>query len=130
MSTSLSVFEKRMYDMIDDLLNFCADFCSEKHFVSVPDLRENVFYRDCEYCLIKTLLDSVDAPTYSLLTRDGRYLEYVVLGEHVAEVSNEFIQFISLDNVAEYLRDLAEFNVIDSDSVDELLSWLSAFLKQ
>lgn len=129
-STSLSDFEKRMYDMIEDLLNSCRDFCGEKPFVRAPDLRENILYRDCEYCMIKTLLDSVGAPTYSLLTRDGRYLEYVVLGDYVAEVSDEFIQFLSLDNFAEYVRDLVEFNIVDSDSADELLSWLSAFLKQ
>lgn len=130
MSTSLSNLEKRMYDKIEDLLSSCRDFCGEKPFVDVPSLRENTFYKNCEYCMIKTFLDSVDAPTYSLLTTEGRYLEYVVLDDYVAEVSEEYVQFVHLDDVVEYVRDLVEFNIVDNNSADELISWLSAFLKR
>lgn len=130
MSTSLSNLEKRMYNVIEDLLSSCRDFCGEKPFIDVPSLREGTLYKNCEYCMIKTFLDSVDTPTYSLLTTEGRYLEYVVLDDYVVEVSEEYIQFVHLDDFVEYVRDLVEFNIVDSDSADELISWLSAFLKQ
>ncbi|MEO3993495.1 MAG: hypothetical protein QN229_04275 [Desulfurococcaceae archaeon TW002] len=124
MSTSLSDLEKRMLDIIEDLLNSCRDLCSKESFIGLLSFKENTFYKDCEYCIIKTFLDSVNAPTYSLITIDGKYLEYVVLGDYVAEVSEEYIQFIHLDNVTEYVRDLVEFNVVDEDSANELISWL------
>lgn len=130
MSTSLSDLEKRMLDVIEDLLNSCRDFCSKESFVGLLSFRENTLYKDCEHCIIKTFLDSVDAPTYSLITVDGKYLEYVVLGDYVAEVSEEYVQFIRLDDVTEYFSDLVEFNVVDKDSANELISWLSNFLKR
>ncbi|MEM0244219.1 MAG: hypothetical protein QW036_03315 [Zestosphaera sp.] len=130
MSASLDSLEKRMYDKIGDLLDSCRDFCGEKSFVDVPSLKEGIFYKNCEYCIIKTFLDSLEAPTYSLLTIEGRYLEYVVLGDYVVEVSEEYIQFIRFDDVAEYVRDLVEFNIVDNDSANELMSWLSTFLKR
>lgn len=130
MSTSLSDLEKKMYERIEYLINSCRDFCSEKQFVDVPSLKENILYKNCEYCIIKTFLDSIEAPTFSLLTLNGKYLEYTILNDYVVEVSEEFIQFIHLNNIAEYVRDLVEFNIVDNDSANKLLSWLSIFLNQ
>ncbi|MEM4514174.1 MAG: hypothetical protein QXZ41_06690 [Ignisphaera sp.] len=129
MSVSLNDLEKRMRE-IEDLLNSCRDFCDEKLFVGLPSLKEGIFYKNCEYCIIKTFLDSLEAPTFYLLTIDGRCLEYVVLGNYVAEVSEEYIQFMRLDEVTDYVRDLVEFNIVDNDSANELMSWLSTFLKR
>lgn len=130
MSASLSNFENKMYDKIEDLLSSCRDFCGEKPFIDVPSLRENTFYKNCEYCIIKTFLDSVDAPTYSLSTIEGKYLEYIVLDDYVVEVGEEYVQFIHIDNIIEYVGDLVEFNVLDGNSANELVAWLSAFLKK
>ncbi len=128
MCASLSSLEKKMLDKAEELLSSCRDFCGEKPFAELPTLKENLFYKGCEYCIIRTFLDSIEAPTYSLLTLNGKYLEYVVLDNYVAEVGEEFIQFIRLDEVVEYVRDLVEFNIIDDDSAKELISWLSIFL--
>lgn len=130
MSAHLNDIEKKMYDKMIDLLNSCKDFCGEESFVNILSFKENTLYKNCEYCMIKTFLDSIEAPTYSLLTIDGKYLEYVILGDYMAEVSEEYIQFMRLDEVAEYVRDLVEFSIVDEDSANELLSWLRTFLKR
>ncbi len=121
----LNRIEEELLSKVAEISEACRDFCKAGLCEGVPGLREGILYEGYDYCLIKTYVDALKTPTFTLMTRDGKYVEYVVLSDYVVEVGDEFVQFIHVDNFQEYVRDLVEFNVVENEVADELVRWVS-----
>ncbi|MEM2021894.1 MAG: hypothetical protein QXP80_06685 [Zestosphaera sp.] len=121
----LERIEEELLSKIAEISEACRDFCKAGLCEGVPRLREGILYEGYDYCLLKTYIDALKTPTFTLITKDEKYVEYVVLSDYVVEVGDEFIQFIHVSNFQEYLKDLAEFNVVGSGVADELVRWVS-----
>lgn len=117
--------EKNILNEMDELLSSCKELCKDERGVSVIKLKEEVLYEGCDYCLVKTYLDALGLPVYSIPTSEKKYVEYVVLEDYVAEVSEDFIQFIHVDNFPEHVESLVEFSVMSAELANELVKWVS-----
>ncbi|MEM0015303.1 MAG: hypothetical protein QXS42_05450 [Zestosphaera sp.] len=120
----LEEVEGGILNEVRELLSSCKGFCRDEREEDVLRLREETLYEGCEYCIIRTYFDAIGLPTYSIQTSGGKYIEYTILEEHVAEVGEDFIQFIRIDNFSEHVDDLVEFGIISAETAEELVKWV------
>ena len=118
--------EKFIIEHIDELLKECAHMCREGTYYPI-ELREGISYEGCDYCILASALDHINAPSITIKLRDGSSLEFVPLGDYVLEIGEGLATLISIKDLEERLNDLVSFNIIDEDSARDVLRWFERY---
>ncbi len=114
--------EKYIIEHIDELIKECAHVCKETTYYTL-ELREGISYEGCDYCIIASALDHINAPSITVKLRDGGSIEFVPLGDYVLEIGEGLATLISVKDLEERLNDLVTFNIIDEESARDVLKW-------
>jgi len=118
----LQELEQFMFSNLADLMDECSDVCTEGKPPSVS-IVEGVIYSGCDLCLIRAALDKVNPPSISIVFRDGRYGEFVLLDQYVLELTEESAQLIPVQEFKERLDDLETFGLISEEDRRVLEEW-------
>ena len=94
--------EKFIIEHIDELLKECAHMCREGTYYPI-ELREGISYEGCDYCILASALDHINAPSITIKLRDGSSLEFVPLGDYVLEIGEGLATLISIKDLEERL---------------------------
>jgi len=107
------------------LIEECRGLCTEEDVGRMINLEEFQLYEGCEYCVIRTAIDHLNAPTLVISLRDGRMMELIKLHEHVLEICDDTIQLHSINEFLELLLDYLSFGLLSEDEVVRISEWLN-----
>ena len=121
--------EEYMLKNLGRLMDECRGVCGSEGKPPTLRLVEGMVYEDCDRCLIGTAVDELGLQAFSLTYSDGRYGEFVFLGTHVLELTDETAQLIPVSELEDHLQELTEFGLLQDDAANSLMEWVRGVAK-
>jgi len=118
-------FEEYILKNLDEFISSCADVCDVER-VKAINLVDGLKYEGCELCVVKTVLDRLSLPTYSIAYKDGRFSEFVFIPPYVLDVRDEVLYVMDYESFKEYVNDLLAFNAVSAEVAEEVIKWFES----
>ncbi len=116
--------EEYMLKNLGRLMDECRGVCGSEGKPPTLRLVEGMIYEECDRCLIGTAVDELGLQAFSLTYADGRYGEFVYLGTHVLELTDETAQLVPIDELDDHLSELTDFGLLTQDTAESLKEWI------
>ncbi len=118
-------FEEYVLKNLDELIANCSDVCDVERLKAIK-IADGLKYEGCELCVVKTALDKLSLPTYSITYEDGRFSEFVLIPPYVLDVRDQVLYVMNYESFKEYINDLLMFNAISVEVAEEIVKWFES----
>lgn len=119
----LSELRDLIISNLEILLDTCKGLCRTDSTPILPEIYEDFVLEDCEFCLIKNLLDMLDVDSLNITLRNGNSLEFFRFDDAIVEVGTESATVINVSEFLSRVKELVEFNVITDEDAEVISKW-------